>query len=299
METTDKAEYRIGEVIESLVGEYPDLTASALRFWEREGLLKPSGTTEGGQRLYTENDINKIRTIKELTKSGVSLNAIQLWFQGSGSKLSTQELIPMFPGLFPWMAQYFHRRNELYEEVERFLKLGIAQRQEVVHSRKSMLKPMGAASMNPVIAGAYWKPKKGEQPDSVVEKVKEELLLHLEKLGLVCPKREREELLYSETDKLLFALVFFMGKGKPHFWHLEGALDFFDTFGLYPELPWKDEDGHVRLENALFNLVMARATEHSQLSFLKLLKRAHEEVFDLKIRVDSKVGVLMQILKQI
>ncbi len=63
--------FKIGQVVEILKKEYPDITASSLRYWEREKLLLPSGIKKekGAHRLYTEEDLEIIRVIKELSKT--------------------------------------------------------------------------------------------------------------------------------------------------------------------------------------------------------------------------------------
>ncbi|MEA3439713.1 MAG: MerR family transcriptional regulator [Chloroflexota bacterium] len=62
----DEKEYMtIGEAVELLQKEFPDLTSSSLRFLEKEGLLDPQ-RTPGGHRLYSDDDIARIRLIKHL-----------------------------------------------------------------------------------------------------------------------------------------------------------------------------------------------------------------------------------------
>lgn len=57
--------YSIGETVALVADEFPDLTLSSLRFLEREGLLHPH-RTEGGHRLFGEQDVARIRLIKRL-----------------------------------------------------------------------------------------------------------------------------------------------------------------------------------------------------------------------------------------
>lgn len=56
--------YSIGEVVR-LLNPDVDVTESSLRFWEKMGLLC-SRRTPGGHRVYTEEDLNRIRIIKRL-----------------------------------------------------------------------------------------------------------------------------------------------------------------------------------------------------------------------------------------
>jgi len=55
--------YTIGQIVEQLQSEFPDLSPSSLRFLEKEGLLATQ-RTPGGHRLYSDADIARIRLIK-------------------------------------------------------------------------------------------------------------------------------------------------------------------------------------------------------------------------------------------
>jgi DNA-binding transcriptional MerR regulator len=57
----DRGRYQIGEVA-SRTG----LTQRALRFYEEKELLKPADRLDGGFRLYSDNDIERIELIKKL-----------------------------------------------------------------------------------------------------------------------------------------------------------------------------------------------------------------------------------------
>jgi MerR family transcriptional regulator, copper efflux regulator len=49
------------------------LSLRSLRHWEEVGLLRPSGRTEGGFRLYTEVDVEKIVVIRRMKPLGFTL----------------------------------------------------------------------------------------------------------------------------------------------------------------------------------------------------------------------------------
>ncbi len=66
----------IGEVVTRLRNQYPDITHSSLRFLEREGLITAS-RTPGGHRLYSTNDLQRIRQIKAWQAQGLSLAEIR------------------------------------------------------------------------------------------------------------------------------------------------------------------------------------------------------------------------------
>jgi len=54
-----------------------ELSLRSLRHWEEVGLLTPSGRTDGGFRLYTEEDVDKILVIRRMKPLGFSLEAMR------------------------------------------------------------------------------------------------------------------------------------------------------------------------------------------------------------------------------
>jgi MerR family transcriptional regulator, light-induced transcriptional regulator len=66
----------IGDVVAELQRTYPDVTHSSLRFLEREGLVIPS-RTPGGHRLYSQQDLGRIRQIKTWQAERLSLEEIR------------------------------------------------------------------------------------------------------------------------------------------------------------------------------------------------------------------------------
>ncbi|WP_224278059.1 MerR family transcriptional regulator [Nocardioides lacusdianchii] len=70
-ETTDVV-MQIGEV-----AARTELSLRSLRHWEEVGLLQPSGRTDGGFRLYTESDVDKILVIRRMKPLGFSLDEMK------------------------------------------------------------------------------------------------------------------------------------------------------------------------------------------------------------------------------
>ncbi len=54
-----------------------DLSLRSLRHWEEVGLIRPSGRTEGGFRLYTEDDVEKILLIRRMKPLGFTLDEMR------------------------------------------------------------------------------------------------------------------------------------------------------------------------------------------------------------------------------
>ncbi len=77
--TLHTPKYRIGTVAH-LTG----LSADAIRAWERRHRVVRPARTEGGTRLYSEEDVGRLQLMKGLTDCGESIGAI--------AQLSTEEL---------------------------------------------------------------------------------------------------------------------------------------------------------------------------------------------------------------
>jgi DNA-binding transcriptional MerR regulator len=58
---------RIGEVVRRLTEEFPDITISKIRYLEDEGLVAPR-RTQGGYRLFSEADLERLQTILRLQR---------------------------------------------------------------------------------------------------------------------------------------------------------------------------------------------------------------------------------------
>ena len=58
---------RIGEVVRRLSAEFPDISISKVRYLEDEGLVLPR-RTQGGYRLFSEDDVDRLETILRLQR---------------------------------------------------------------------------------------------------------------------------------------------------------------------------------------------------------------------------------------
>lgn len=72
--------YSMG-VAERLTG----LTARQIRYWEQQGLLKPSRTT-GRHRMYSEADILRLKEVKRLLGEGMTLERVKVYFANRESR---------------------------------------------------------------------------------------------------------------------------------------------------------------------------------------------------------------------
>src|SRR3954465_564660 len=57
----------IGAVCRRLQDEFPDISISKIRYLEDQGLLAPR-RTQGGYRLFTEDDVDRLQTILRLQR---------------------------------------------------------------------------------------------------------------------------------------------------------------------------------------------------------------------------------------
>src|SRR5262245_47634827 len=57
----------IGAVCRRLQDEFPDISISKIRYLEDQGLLAPR-RTQGGYRLFTEDDVDRLETILRLQR---------------------------------------------------------------------------------------------------------------------------------------------------------------------------------------------------------------------------------------
>jgi DNA-binding transcriptional MerR regulator len=70
MSTTEATRERlltIGAVCRRLAGEFPDISISKIRYLEDQGLLSPK-RTQGGYRLFGEDDVERLETILRLQR---------------------------------------------------------------------------------------------------------------------------------------------------------------------------------------------------------------------------------------
>jgi MerR family transcriptional regulator, heat shock protein HspR len=80
----------------SAVAEKYEIHPQTLRMYEREGLLKPS-RSEGNTRLYTDEDLQRLEVILELTRElGVNLAGVEIILNMREKMSAMQEQIEQF-----------------------------------------------------------------------------------------------------------------------------------------------------------------------------------------------------------
>jgi DNA-binding transcriptional MerR regulator len=103
----EKVYMQIGEV-----SERTGVTQRTLRFYEEKGLLKPPSRMEGGFRLYTEEDIQRVKQIRQLQKLlGFSLAEIK-------EMLEAGEAISLLKAEYRAEADLGQRKEKLERAIE-------------------------------------------------------------------------------------------------------------------------------------------------------------------------------------
>jgi MerR family transcriptional regulator/heat shock protein HspR len=103
----DRAVYIISVAAE-LAGVHPQ----TLRIYERKGLLRPARTA-GNTRRYSEHDLERLRTIQELTQAGVNLAGVRMIMELQGEVDSARKRMEEMD------RQLRRARRHLREEVHR------------------------------------------------------------------------------------------------------------------------------------------------------------------------------------
>ncbi|KMW71605.1 zinc-responsive transcriptional regulator [Photorhabdus luminescens subsp. luminescens] len=63
--------YRIGQL-----AKLANVTPDTVRFYEKQGMMEHQNRTEGGYRLYTDQDLQRLRFIRYAKQLGFTLEAI-------------------------------------------------------------------------------------------------------------------------------------------------------------------------------------------------------------------------------
>jgi len=80
----------IGAVRERLMDEFPDISISKIRYLEGQGLLAPR-RTQSGYRLYSDEDVERLRTILQLQRDEfLPLRVIRDELMSPGTKRRTR-----------------------------------------------------------------------------------------------------------------------------------------------------------------------------------------------------------------
>ena len=116
---------RIGEVVRRLRDEFPDISISKIRYLEDEGLLTPR-RTQGGYRLFSEDDVERLQTILRLQRDEfLPLRVIREELDAPGAKERKRRRPSGIAGHVDWidLDELCHRSGvtpDLAKELEEF-----------------------------------------------------------------------------------------------------------------------------------------------------------------------------------
>jgi DNA-binding transcriptional MerR regulator len=112
----DVGKIQIGEV-----AERTQLSLRTIRHYDQVGLVPPSGRTEGGFRLYTERDVQRLNHVRRITPLGFSLEEtaeILAILEGQEPADATREYLERARRAREKMARKLRQADELIEALE-------------------------------------------------------------------------------------------------------------------------------------------------------------------------------------
>ncbi len=97
----------------SAVAERYGVHAQTLRLWERHGLICPS-RTEGKTRLYTDDDLERLEVILQLTRElGVNLAGVEIILN---MRHKMEAMQTEFNSLLDFLASKLNQTGEIVDE---------------------------------------------------------------------------------------------------------------------------------------------------------------------------------------
>jgi DNA-binding transcriptional MerR regulator/DNA-directed RNA polymerase subunit RPC12/RpoP len=105
--------YTTGELAEAC-----GVTVRTVQYYDEKGLLPPAALSEGGRRIYIDDDAEKLRRILLLKSLGLKLNTIR---DIMGSRVSTQVLIDILHEQDSQLAREVEERTGARERIAKML----------------------------------------------------------------------------------------------------------------------------------------------------------------------------------
>jgi len=186
----EQRQYRMKEIMDILREEYEEINASALRFWQKEGLIKPSGETSGHHRRYSEKDLDIIRFVKDLSDFGYSLNQIRKELPSVKNKIESERIDEIEPGLYSttYVAKILlhHRsRKRLTMRLKLYRDMGESARYSPTFERSTLKERI-----------------EHNTPGDFIKKV--------DKLGITKPEEMEGRFLYSSCDEVILETLIYI-----------------------------------------------------------------------------------------
>lgn len=122
------------------VAERTSLSLRTLRHYDEIGLIVPSGRTDGGFRLYTEDDVARIMLVRRMKPLGYSLDEMRTVLVAFGE-------LARDPASAEYVAR-IHEIREAAEERRRKLVVQVAMAEEFLE-QLTALEVQGSTSVPP------------------------------------------------------------------------------------------------------------------------------------------------------
>lgn len=107
------------------IGEVADrvgLSLRTVRYYEELGLLSPTGRTQGGFRLYSDEDVERLRVLKGMKPLGLSLEEVRELMELFDRTADIEELGPDdLDGVVEGLDRYARLGDERVEKLEQHL----------------------------------------------------------------------------------------------------------------------------------------------------------------------------------
>lgn len=107
-----------------------ETTVRTVRFYEEAGVLRPENRTEGGHRLFGEEDLEKLQLIMDLREAGMSLNEIREMFQLKHTHATPQEASEAMSGMLEAQIEAMQRKIEVLRRLREELSLTVTMIQD-------------------------------------------------------------------------------------------------------------------------------------------------------------------------
>lgn len=224
-----KKYFQMREVVELLREEYPDINASTLRFWEKVGLIKPSRITSGGHRRYTEEDLDVVRFIKDMSAYGYSIDDIKKELYTAREKITSGRVEEVrrqsFSTLYGAKLLLRHKRRvALLKKIEAYYELEEDARYLPTFKKKVLERRL-----------------EHNNPSSLIQEA--------EKLKFIESYKEEERHFFSPCDELILNLLIFILQEEKDF--LQKSTRFVDTLRYLRHEVGLDARFPVRLAGTL------------------------------------------------
>lgn len=107
-----------------------ETTVRTVRFYEEAGVLCPEARTDGGHRMFDEQDLTKLQLIMDLREAGLSLSDIRALFELKAQHPTAEAASRAMSGMLEDQIEAMHRKIETLRRLREELALTVAMMRE-------------------------------------------------------------------------------------------------------------------------------------------------------------------------